>query len=108
MPEDTRPMRALSIRQPHAEAIMRGVKKIEYRSGPTRIRGRVYVYTSLRRSSVEDESEMMDYYGINVAPGPSPEYDRLEDSKPWSRKPSIWERSVEGVRHVDLPQQGDC
>jgi predicted transcriptional regulator len=25
-------MRALSIRQPHAEAIMRGVKTIEYRS----------------------------------------------------------------------------
>ena len=25
-------MRALSIRQPHAEAIMRSVKKIEYRS----------------------------------------------------------------------------
>ena len=31
-------MRALSIRQPHAEAIMRGVKKIEYRNHPTKIR----------------------------------------------------------------------
>ena len=33
--------RALSIRQPHAEAILRCVKKIEYRSGPTKIRGRI-------------------------------------------------------------------
>ena len=28
----TEPMKALSIRQPHAEAIMRGVKPIEFRS----------------------------------------------------------------------------
>jgi hypothetical protein len=32
-----------------------------------------------------------------VAPDPSPEYDGLEDSKPWSRKASIWERSDEGL-----------
>jgi hypothetical protein len=36
-------MRAMSIR-PHAEATMRGIKKIEYRSGPTRIRGRILIY----------------------------------------------------------------
>jgi hypothetical protein len=29
-----------------------------------------------------------------VAPNSSPEYDGLEDSKPWSRKASIWERSA--------------
>ncbi len=28
-------MRALSIRQPYAELILRGIKKIEYRSRPT-------------------------------------------------------------------------
>jgi len=39
-------MRALSIRQPHAEAIMRGIKKIEYRSGPTKTRGRIHIYAS--------------------------------------------------------------
>jgi hypothetical protein len=44
-----RPLRALSIRQPHAEAIMRGTKKIEYRSGPTKIRGDIYIYASLGR-----------------------------------------------------------
>ena len=43
---------------------MRGVKKIEYRSGPTKIRGRVYVYASQGRFSAEDEADMMDDYGI--------------------------------------------
>jgi hypothetical protein len=40
-------MRALSIRQPYAEQILRATKKIEYRSRPTSIRERVYVYASL-------------------------------------------------------------
>lgn len=39
--------RALSIRQPYAEQILRGTKKIEYRSVPTNIRERVYIYASL-------------------------------------------------------------
>lgn len=34
-------MKALSIRQPHAEAIMRGVKPIEFRSRRTDMRGRI-------------------------------------------------------------------
>jgi hypothetical protein len=38
--------RALSIRQPHAEKILQGVKTIEYRRVPTNIRGRVYIYAS--------------------------------------------------------------
>ncbi|MHB8390846.1 MAG: ASCH domain-containing protein [Acidobacteriaceae bacterium] len=38
--------RALSIRQPFAELILRGKKKYEYRSIPTNIRERVYVYAS--------------------------------------------------------------
>jgi hypothetical protein len=44
-----RSIRALSIRQPHAENILRGRKRIEYRSRPTKIIGeRVYIYASLR------------------------------------------------------------
>jgi hypothetical protein len=40
-------MRALSIRQPFAELILRGIKRIEYRSQPTRIIGeRFYIYAS--------------------------------------------------------------
>lgn len=42
------PMRAISIRQPWAEMILRGLKKNEFRSVPTNIRGRVYIYASLR------------------------------------------------------------
>lgn len=57
-------IRALSIRQPHAEAIMRGVKKIEYRSAPTKIRGRILIYASLGRYSAKDEAKMMADYRI--------------------------------------------
>lgn len=58
------PTRALSIRQPHAEAIMRGVKKTEFRSGPTKIRERIYIYASLGRYSDDDEAALMAKYGI--------------------------------------------
>lgn len=57
-------MRALSIRQPHAEAILRGTKKIEYRSRSTNIRGRIYIYASLGRYANEDELSMLEDYGI--------------------------------------------
>jgi len=60
----TKPTRALSIRQPHAEAIMRGKKKIEYRSAATKIRGRIFIYASLRRYGKVDEKDMMAQYGI--------------------------------------------
>lgn len=40
-------MLALSIRQPYAELILRGVKTIEYRSRPTKLVGkRFYIYAS--------------------------------------------------------------
>jgi hypothetical protein len=58
------PMRALSIRQPNAEAIMRGIKGIEYRSGPTNVRGRIYIYASKTRYTAEEEDELMKEYGI--------------------------------------------
>jgi len=59
------PVLALSVRQPHAEAIMRGVKKIEYRSSPTQVRGRIHIYASLGRYTAAKESELMAGYGIN-------------------------------------------
>jgi len=46
MPKSKVQNRALSVRQPYAESIMRGTKKFEYRSRPTKIRGRVYIYAS--------------------------------------------------------------
>ena len=39
-------LRAISIRQPFAELVLRGDKIIEYRSKVTHVRGRVYVYAS--------------------------------------------------------------
>lgn len=40
--------RAISIRQPHAEEILRRRKRNEYRSWLTHVRGRVYLYACLR------------------------------------------------------------
>ena len=57
-------MKALSIRQPHAEAIMRGTKTSEYRSGPTKNRGRILIYASLGRDDREYEDKMMIQYRI--------------------------------------------
>jgi hypothetical protein len=39
--------RAISIQQPWLEQILRGIKKKEYRTRPTRIRERVYLYASV-------------------------------------------------------------
>jgi superfamily II DNA or RNA helicase len=63
--EDVAKMRALSIRQPFAEAIMRGTKTTEYRSGPTNIRGRILIYASLGRYGDDAESEMLQESGIS-------------------------------------------
>jgi hypothetical protein len=57
-------LRALSVRQPHAEAIMRGTKTIEYRSQSTNVRGRILIYASQGRYAPEDETEMMAEYRI--------------------------------------------
>ena len=49
-------MRALSIRQPYAELILRGLKPIEFRSRPTRIIGeRFYIYASKKKWSVASD-----------------------------------------------------
>src|SRR5260370_1201034 len=47
-------LRALSVRQPYAELIMRGGKEIEYRSKPTKIRGLVYIYASMTPGQRQD------------------------------------------------------
>jgi hypothetical protein len=45
-------MRALSIRQPYAELILRGIKRIEYRSRPTRIVGeRFHIYAPKKQAA---------------------------------------------------------
>src|SRR5579871_3505010 len=42
------PTRAISIRQPYVEQILRGIKKREYRRRPTNIRERVWLYVAKR------------------------------------------------------------
>lgn len=59
-------MRALSIRQPYAEQILRGTKRIEYRSRPTKIRERVYIYASLTAGQTEH------FESMGLAPGDLP------------------------------------
>ncbi len=50
--------RAISIRQPYIEMILLGEKTIEYRSQPTRIRGRVYLYASQTPGEREDFADL--------------------------------------------------
>ena len=53
-------MHALSIRQPYAELILQGIKTIEYRSRPTHIRERVYIYTSRTPAENADAFDQLD------------------------------------------------
>jgi len=59
-------MPALSLRQPHAEQILRGKKRIEYRSMPTNKRQRVYIYASKSPADQEFWNE------IGLEPGDLP------------------------------------
>lgn len=59
-------MRALSIWQPYAEQILRGVKRVEYRSRPTHVRGRFYIYAA-KQAGPERE-----FASIGAEPGDLP------------------------------------
>jgi len=58
--------RAISIRQPYAEQILLGVKTEEYRSVPTKIRERVYIYASL------GPGDSVDFRKMKAEPGDFP------------------------------------
>ena len=51
-------MRALSIRQPYVEQILRCTKRFEYRSRPTTIRGRVYIDASCKPGPASEFARM--------------------------------------------------
>jgi hypothetical protein len=57
-------MRALSVRQPDAEAIMRGIKSVDRRTQATNIFGRVYIYASRARYTPGEEAEMLSEYSM--------------------------------------------
>ena len=62
-------MRALSIRQPWAEEILRKEKKFEYRKTPCRILNeRVYIYAS----PIVEKKEINEFAKINMKPGDLP------------------------------------
>jgi hypothetical protein len=61
------PMRALSIRQPWAELILRGVKTIEGRTKRTNKKGeRVHIYAGLQRIEPDEESRIAAEFSIDV------------------------------------------
>ena len=60
-------MRALSIRQPYAEEILRGTKKFEYRSMRTRVLNeKVYIYASLK------PGDLTRFKALGLEPGDLP------------------------------------
>jgi hypothetical protein len=57
---------ALGIQQPWAELILRGVKTLEVRSLNTQVRGRIYLYTSKRLSTLPAAREAAKNRGLAV------------------------------------------
>ena len=57
-------LRALTLPQPHAEAIIRGKKLVDYRTGATTVRGRIYIYASPERLAPEEEEDWLGEYDI--------------------------------------------
>jgi len=63
---NAKPNIALSVRQPYAELILRGTKRIEYRRALTTKRERVYIYASLTPGAGDD------FEALNSKPGGLP------------------------------------
>jgi predicted transcriptional regulator len=62
-------MLALSIRQPYAELILRGIKTVEYRTRPTRIIGqRFLIYASRKKLPVVDGKWSVKHADMIVVP----------------------------------------
>ena len=64
------PTRALSIKQPWAELILRGKKIIEVRSRRTHIRGRVQIYASLGDVAPDTDARVLKVYGVDAREQP--------------------------------------
>jgi predicted RNA-binding protein with PUA-like domain len=66
VPPSDAPTRALSLRQPWAELVLRGEKTIEARSLRTNIRERVHIYASLGDVDAEDQTRVRRQYGLDI------------------------------------------
>ena len=110
-------MQALSIRQPYAELILRGIKRIEFRSRPTRRIGeRFYIYASKGKvgsfSEVRQQRSEVRKDGANSLPSayclppttPWSEDLRVADAPGWLVE--LWEqvRMIEAEGHDDWPR----
>lgn len=62
------PRLALSIRQPHVEAILRGIKTCEYRNRPTQIHERIYIYAGWGKYTAEQNAFWLKEYGFDRDP----------------------------------------
>jgi predicted RNA-binding protein with PUA-like domain len=65
-PKQGEPTRALSVRQPWAELIIRGDKTIEARTIRTNIRERVYIYASLGDVGLGDQIRVRRDYDLDI------------------------------------------
>ena len=65
-PDVELPTRALSIKQPWAELILRGKKTIEVRSRRTHVRGRVQIYASLGDVAADTEARVLKFTGSTL------------------------------------------
>jgi hypothetical protein len=60
------PQRALSVRQPWAELILLRLKTLEIRSRPTKVRGWVQIYASLRRQESPKQRAAAAEHGLDL------------------------------------------
>jgi hypothetical protein len=58
---------ALGVRQPWIELMLRGIKTIEVRSGPTNVRGPIYLYASRKPGDGEIVERAARLHDIDVA-----------------------------------------
>ncbi|PHS02925.1 MAG: hypothetical protein COA78_19750 [Blastopirellula sp.] len=61
-----KPQKALSVRQPYLEEILRGNKTIEFRTQATNTRGPVYLYASKIRWGKQAEAELERELGYSM------------------------------------------
>ncbi len=57
---------ALSVRQPWAELILRGIKTLEIRSSDTRVRGTIYLYTSKILAPIPAAQQAIITHGLDA------------------------------------------
>ncbi|MBR9802377.1 ASCH domain-containing protein [bacterium] len=55
---------ALGIKQPWAELILQGVKTLEIRTRPTRVRGPIYLYTSQKLATETFATDALSRYRL--------------------------------------------